>query len=130
MRDVYPCIALASTGKPVVPTCWLERVCWVWCSATAVTMHSLAPDRPGRSIDSLPKGVLFIAAAVSSRLLSVSSLIRPKTCGFPDAPPPVNFVACQGYEPLSGKHEVLYRGDIPWEVSVRQSVRTKDRRRG
>ena len=27
------------------------------------------------------------------------------------------FYFSQGYEPLSGKHEVAYRGDDPWEVS-------------
>lgn len=27
-----------------------------------------------------------------------------------------DLLASQGYEPLSGKHEVLYRGDLPWEV--------------
>lgn len=26
------------------------------------------------------------------------------------------FFFVQGYEPLSGKHEVVYRGDDPWEV--------------
>lgn len=26
----------------------------------------------------------------------------------------------QGYEPLSGKHEVLYKGDLPWEVRERE----------
>ena len=38
-----------------------------------------------------------------------------------------DLLASQGYEPLSGKHEVLYRGDLPWEVRGGARVRTQKR---
>lgn len=71
-----------------------------------------------------PGGVCFAVTlclfAVSRSFLSCDMADRASAPHFS-----FGFLAVQGYEPLSGKHEVLYRGDLPWEVRGKGGVLRK-----